>query len=331
MEKQIHWGILSTARIGERALIPAIKQSQNGVVQAVASRSLQSAVEFAALQDIPVAYGNYEDLLKDEEIEAIYIPLPNSMHKEWTIKAAEHGKHVLCEKPLALTAAECAEMGRAAQANNVLLMEAFMYRFHPAYIKLKDLITGCIIGKPRYMHASFTFVLENPNNIRLDPKLGGGGLMDVGCYCVNIIRSLRGSEPLKVQALAEMSESGVDQHLAGSLLFADGTLAQFDSGFVSDLNQKIFISGDKGSLEVKNIFLPGMEEVLIRETHAAETEKTHQVAGVNEYRLMVEHFADCILHKKTLLYPVFEAEANMKVIEALYRSAAGEGCLVEVV
>ena len=330
MEKQINWGILSTARIGERALIPAIKESKNGRVQVVASRSMENAAAFAASQGIPAAYGSYEELLQDEDIQAIYIPLPNSLHKEWAIKAAEHGKHILCEKPLALTALECFEMEQAARANNVLLMEAFMYRFHPAFLKLKELISDGVIGKTRYMHAIFTFVLQDPENIRFDAQLGGGGLMDVGCYCVNIIRSLMGCEPLKVQALAEMSKSGVDQHLVGTLLFEDETMAQFDSGFINDLRQHFYASGTKGSLEVQNIFLPGPNDVLIKESHAAEPEKLHRVAEVNEYKLMVEHLNECIMYQKPLLYPVSEAAANMKVIEALHRSAAEGGRLVDI-
>jgi predicted dehydrogenase len=313
-----------------RALIPAIKESRNGKLLAVASRNERRALEFASVHNIPVAYGTYEELLRDEEIQAIYIPLPNSLHKEWVIKAAEQGKHVLCEKPLALTAAECYEMDQAARSNNVLLMEAFMYRFHPAFEKLSKLISNGVIGQTRYLHAAFTFVLDDPGNIRFDPQLGGGSLMDVGCYCVNIIRSVMGSEPVKVQAAAEMSKSGVDEHLVGTLLFEDGTLAQFDSGFVSDLRQHFYASGTKGSLDVSNIFLPGTKKILIREKHAAGPEKITKVKGVNEYKLMVEHFNECILQKTALLFPVSEAAANMRVIEALYRSAAEGGRRVEV-
>src|SRR3954447_13087611 len=185
----VRWGVLSTANIGRRAVLPAIQRSRNGELVAVASRDADKARAFAADLGIPRAYASYEQLLADPEIEAVYIPLPNSMHREWTIKAAQAGKHILCEKPLGLNAAECAEMDAAARQNGVLLMEAFMYRFHPQTERVIQLIRQGAIGHPRLIHAAFTFRLSNPANIRLQSDLGGGSLMDVGCYCVNVSRT----------------------------------------------------------------------------------------------------------------------------------------------
>ncbi|MCJ7625863.1 MAG: Gfo/Idh/MocA family oxidoreductase, partial [Anaerolineaceae bacterium] len=227
-EKKLRWGIISTANIGKWAVIPAIQASSNGEVVAVASRDAQKGETFAAELGIPRSFSSYEALLEDAEIDAIYNPLPNSMHLEWSIKAAEKGIHVLCEKPLALDAAECDKMQAAADANGVKLMEAFMYRFHPQTEKVVELVREGVLGELRFIHSAFTFRLTRPENIRWDPDLGGGALMDVGSYCVNISRTVAGQEPVEVQAFARWSPSGVDEQLAGTMRFESGVLAQFD-------------------------------------------------------------------------------------------------------
>ena len=195
----LNWGILSTANIGRAALIPAIRASGNGALVAVASRQASTAQAFASTHGIPESYPSYQALLQASSIDAVYLPLPNSLHREWTIKAAEHGKHILCEKPLGLAAAECHEMAAAAKANGVILMEAFMYRFHPQIGRVLALIQDGAIGALKSIRSAFTFRLTKPGNIRLDLALGGGALMDVGCYCVNVSRTLAGSEPVEVR------------------------------------------------------------------------------------------------------------------------------------
>ena len=179
---KLRFGVLSTANIGRAAVNPAIQAARNAELVAVASRDGERAREFAAQGAIPRHHGSYEALLDDPEIDALYIPLPNSLHREWAIRAAEKGKHVLCEKPLALTAAEGREMAAAADAHRVKLMEAFMYRFHPRTEKVIELVRGGRIGELRAIRSAFTFRLTRPDNIRLKPELGGGALMDVGCY-----------------------------------------------------------------------------------------------------------------------------------------------------
>ncbi len=186
--RSVRWGVMSTANIGRAAVNPAIQASGNGSLVAVASREEARAKEFAATHGIPTAYGSYEALLDDGAIDAVYIPLPNSMHREWVIRAAEAGKHVLCEKPLALDATECEEMAAAAEDNRVVLMEAFMYRFHPRTVRVVDMVREGVLGELKAIRSSFTFRLRSLDNIRLDPDLGGGALMDVGCYCVNVSR-----------------------------------------------------------------------------------------------------------------------------------------------
>ncbi len=321
----LRWGILSTANIGRAAVIPAIHASSNGRLTAVASRTAAAARDFAAANGIPAHYGSYDALLQASDVDAIYIPLPNGLHREWTIKAAERGKHILCEKPLALTAAECHEMAAAARANGVTLMEAFMYRFHPQIARAETLIRDGAVGALKSIRSVFTFRLTKPGNIRLDAALGGGALMDVGCYCVNVSRTLAGREPVEVQAWATFGPTGVDLELAGSLRFEDGLVAQFDCALTMERREYVEVAGTAGSLELRRAFLPGITDTDVVQHRGREPSIEHQVTGDDEYRLMVEHFADCALHGRPVRYPAGEAAANLRVIEALYRSARHGG------
>lgn len=323
--RKVKWGVISTANIGRVAVIPAIQKAGNGELVAVASRGEQKAREFATKLNIPNYYGSYESLLAADNIDAVYIPLPNNLHREWTIKAAEAGKHILCEKPLALTGAECEEMATAAHQHGVKLMEAFMYRFHPRTQRVIELLRQDVIGPLQFVRATFTFRLTKANNIRLQPELGGGSLMDVGCYCVNISRTLAGAEPVNVQAFANWGNSGVDEQMAGTLRFADGMLAQFDCALTLDRRQSYQAVGPQGHLQVASAFLPGTGDATIAEYHGPEQIARHTIPGADEYQLMVEHFADCVLSDKPVHYPASEAAANMRVIEALYRSARNGG------
>ena len=195
MADTVRWGILSTANIGAKRVIPAIHKSVNGTVAAVASRTMAAAQVFADENNIPVAYGSYEDLLADTNIDAIYISLPNSMHHEWSLKCADAGKPTLCEKPLASNAQEAQQMVDAFKAKNLLFAEAFMYRFHPQNQRAQQMVQDGAIGEPHIMDASFSFRINpgNEDNIRLSKVLAGGALMDVGCYCVNCMRFITGA------------------------------------------------------------------------------------------------------------------------------------------
>lgn len=325
MAHVLRWGVLSTANIGRIAVNPAIRAAHNGDLVAVGSRDGVRAREFAERHDIPAWYDSYEAVLEDSSIDAVYIPLPNSMHREWCIRAAEHGKHVLCEKPLASNEAESLEMEAAASANGTLLMEAFMYRFHPRTNRVLDLVRSGAVGEVRAIRSAFTFRLTRPNNIRLQPELGGGGLMDVGCYCVNISRTVMGQEPIEVQAWARWHENGVDDQLAGALRFAGGAIAQFDCSLAMERREYYEIAGTDGNLDVPVAFLPGHDATVIHEHHGRGESRDHVVPGDDEYRLMVEHFGDCAIHGTPLRYSAAEAAANMRVIDALYRSARDEG------
>ncbi|MEO8451236.1 MAG: Gfo/Idh/MocA family oxidoreductase [Gemmatimonadota bacterium] len=329
-DHKLRWGVLGTANIGRAKVNPAIRASRNGTLVAVASRTDAAARAFAEAENIPEHYGSYAALLDNPAIDAVYIPLPNSLHREWTIRAAEKGKHVLCEKPLALTAAECLAMDSAADANGVKLMEAFMYRFHPRIDRVVELVRGGAIGGLALIRSAFTFRLIKPGNIRLSAELGGGGLMDVGCYCVNVSRTVAGEEPVEVQAWACWGATGVDEQLVGTLRFPGGALAQFDCALTMERREIVEIAGSDGSLTVGSAFLPGTEPVDIEQHRGRETPIRHTIAGADEYVLMVEHFADSVLHNRPLRYSAREAALNMRVIEALYRSARHEGRPVTV-
>lgn len=321
MSETVRWGILSTANIGRKAVAPAIRTSKNGRLLAVASRDEEKARAYAREFAMPRSYGSYEALLTDTDIDAVYIPLPNSLHKEWTIKAAEAGKHVLCEKPLGLTAQECLDMDEAARTNGVNLMEAFMYRFHPRTEAAIKLVRGGGLGTVKLIRSSFTFELTNPGNIRLNPDLGGGSLRDVGCYCVNVSRTLMGEEPTKVQAFATWGDSGVDEEMVATLRFPGNRFAQFHCALTLPRQEVYEVVGKAGNFTVPSAFLPGTSDAEIEESGSGLEPESRTFEGVDEYQLMVEHFADCLLTDQEPRYSAEEAAANMRVIEALYRSA----------
>ncbi len=316
----LRWGILSTANIGRKVVTPAIQAALDCQVVAVASRDQQKAERYAAELGISRAYNAYEALLEDPDIDAIYNPLPNSLHLPWTIRALEAGKHVLCEKPLGLSADECREMQRAAEASGCVLMEAFMYRFHERTQRLFAITRSGKLGALRLIRARFAFTVSDPDNIRLNEELGGGALMDVGCYCVNIARTLAGNQPLKVQATASWSE-GVDKALTATLRFADGLIAQIDCALDQPRFEKLEVFGTDGYCEVEAAFLPGSDDTMLDLTLRETGSQQIPVAGHNQYQSMVEHFVEAVVQRAPLRYGPLEAAQNMTVIEALYRSA----------
>ena len=329
-DRKLQWGVISTSNIGRKAVNPAIQASSNGDLVAVASRDTEKARALAHESGIPTHYDSYEALLDDDRIEAVYNPLPNSLHKEWTIKAAEKGKHILCEKPLAMNADECMEMEAAARENGVKLMEAFMYRFHPRTENVLDLVQRGLVGPLTQIRSTFTFPLTRPDNIRWDAELGGGALMDVGCYCVNVSRTMAGREPVEVRAMANFRSSGVDEQMAGSLRFEDGLLAHFDCALTMERSEVYQLIGTEGHLRVPDAFLPGTEKVVIEHFDIENNLTNIEVGGGDEYKLMVEHFAHGVLNDQPLRYTAEEAALNMRVIQALYESARKEGEVVAV-
>lgn len=329
MKKQLRWGILGTAKIAEKSLIPAFHASKYNNLTGVASRSISKAQEFAQANGIPVTYNSYEALLEDKGIDAVYIPLPNNLHKPWTIAALQAGKHVLCEKPIALNAAEARQMGSAAEQSKPVLMEAYMYRYHPRMDKILNLIHKGSLGELRFIHSAFTFNLANPDNIRLAPDLGGGALMDVGCYCVDISRIISGREPRAVQALYAQGATGVDLQLAATLDFGDNLFAQFEAGFNTFPRQLCHIAGTKGSLDIEMLFKSfGRRHKAILTT--AGRQRTISFNKSDEYREMLDHFARVVFGKEKTRYSLSHSIANMVVIDALYQSAADNGRLITI-
>lgn len=315
-------GVLGTARIGERRVVPAIQKSKNAVVTAVASRDGRHAQSCAERLNLPKAYASYEALLADPDIDAVYVPLPNALHCEWTVKAAREGKHVLCEKPFAAGASEVDEMIAACEAHDVVLMEAFMYRFHPQNVKVRELIEFGAIGAVRMVRAAFCFTIGSESNIRLNASLAGGSLMDVGSYCVNVARTMIGAEPDSVVALAEMgAASGVDETMGGVMRFPGGALGAFECSFRMPYRAGYEVIGERGRIEVVTPFITNNNETLIVLHSPDDRAQTYGFPAVDQYTLMVEHFAECVMDRLPLRYPPAEGRAQMRVIDALYESA----------
>ena len=316
-EKVIKWGILGTAWIAKERLIPAILMAKNAELLAIASRDEEKAKKLAKSYHIPRTYGSYEELLEDPDIDAVYIPLPNHLHAEWTIRAAEAGKHVLCEKPAAINVKEVGKMVAACRKNNVVFMEAYAFRSHPEWHRLRGILDSGQIGDIRNVQARYSILVANKDDIRLDRSLGGGALYDIGSYCVNAIRFIMGDEPEEVQGLAQFDSNHVDVAMVAAMKFPGGRLAQLDCTFESVYNQSIEISGTEGIIKIKfpyrypqiSIQKNGKEETVVFEDH------------VNTYVSQVEHFGSCIISGETAWYSPEESIANMKVIESIYASA----------
>ncbi|MEZ4669846.1 MAG: Gfo/Idh/MocA family oxidoreductase [Anaerolineae bacterium] len=324
MTDKIRWGILSTAGIGRKRVIPAFKLAKNGVVSAVASRDLARAQAFAKELDIPTAYGSYEELINDPNIDAIYNPLPNSEHALWSIKCAEAGKPVLCEKPLASNAAESQQMVDAFTSRGILFAEGFMYRFHPQAQKVKALVDSGAIGTLNTLNATFSFPIREETNIRLSKELAGGSLMDVGCYCVNVIRLMTGEEPTAAKALAYWGEqSGVEERLVGVLQFPSGALAHFDCGLRQHFAHFYELRGTGGRIMVESAFtVQPAEEPVIR-LWQGDAYQEIKLPAVNHYTLMAEDFADALINKRPPRFSGQDGVENMRVIDRLLADARG--------
>lgn len=313
---KVRFGILSTANIARKALIPAMKRAENAEVVAVASES-GKAEAFAAELDIPRHYDSYKELLNDPDIDAVYIPLPNQLHKEWAIEAAKAGKHVLCEKPAALTSQEVEEIAEVFKQHNVLFMEAFMYQFHPQHDRVKEIIASGEIGDLKLIRSTFSFAHDgNPANIRLNRELGGGAIYDIGCYTIHASRLITGEEPTDVKASATLHpEYGVDMTAAGTLTFPSGVLASFDCSFEQQYKAQYEAVGTNGSIFVKYAFRPDIEDGNgTIEINTTLGQRVETVQG-DQYKLQVEQFADSVLTGAQLKYSIEETIKNMRVIE----------------
>ena len=311
------WGVLGTARIN-RSVIPPIRASSRHALVAVASRDRERADAYAREWGIPHVYGSYEALLASPDVDAVYIPLPNALHVPWTLEAIRHGKHVLCEKPLALSTADVDSVVEAARRAGVVVTEAFMYRHHPQTLLLKRLLDEGQIGALRIVRSAFSFTLSRETDVRLDPALGGGSLWDVGCYPVSISRYLAGGEPVEAFGRATVGRTGIDEGFAGQLQFSDA-VAQFDCGFRAPFRTHLEVVGTEGYITVPVPFKPGVE-TRMSVTRGGHTEAL-TVEGQPLYSGEVEDLADAAQLGRPPRVTLADSRGNAAAIVALYESA----------
>ncbi len=317
--RKVKWGVLGCAAFAKSTAIPAMQRAEFVELTAVASRSLEKAQAFAAEFGFAKAYGSYEELLADPEIEAVYNPLPNGMHPEWTIKAAEAGKHSLTEKPFAANLTEAETVATALKKHNIKAMEAFMWRFHPMHLRTRELIREGHIGPVRFVRSAFTFMITRGPNVRLDSQLAGGGLMDVGCYCVSEARFLFEAEPTRVFARADFDpEFNVDMLATVIMEFPHGR-ASFDCGFELPYRCDYEVVGSKGRIFCPNAILPGDAAELHIEANGKTDRETFP--GVNQWSLEFDHLSRSIVEGTPLAYGIEDAIKQQRVIDAIYRSA----------
>lgn len=321
---KLRWGILGVAGINKR-LIPAFKASTTAELVGIASRSLEKATAAAAADGIPQPFGSYEALLADPSIDAVYNPLPNHLHEEWTRKAADAGKHVLCEKPLTTGAATAEKLIAYVRSKGVRLMDGFMWPHHPRTHKLRDTIDAGTIGDVTKVNAAFTYNLDGlpTSNIRMQPEAGGGGLLDVGCYTTYAIRWWMRAEPVKVYASARFV-NGVDVAMAGVWTFADGRTANFDCGFTHPLRTQVEIVGTKAVIRVPNMWIPDAAarfEIHRQDSEFGQGIEVVETPGQNQMVHMLDDFAAAV-HEKREPYPnPDEAVKTLRILDALAKSA----------
>jgi xylose dehydrogenase (NAD/NADP) len=318
MDKILNWGLLSTARIN-RALIAPLNASKRTRLLAVASRSQSSADAYARERNIPRAHGSYEALLNDPEIDVVYNSLPNHLHAEWTIRALRAGKHVLCEKPLALTLAEVDALTSASKETGKVVAEAFMYRHHPQTLKVREIVGSGGLGRLQLIKGAFTFTLRREEDVRLRQEMGGGSLWDVGCYPISYARTIVGAEPLEVFGWQVQGPTGIDVSFVGQMRFRNDVHAQFDCGFNSPSRSFIEIIGTDATLNIPVPFKPGEKEV-VQLTRGDQTE-TVEVRGQELYIGEVEDMADAILLGKPPRVSLADSRGNTAAILALLESA----------
>jgi predicted dehydrogenase len=326
MRKKVRWGILSTAKIGTVKVIPAMQKGEWSEVVAIASRNAESARSAAARLGIPKAHGSYEELLADPDVEAIYNPLPNHLHIPWSIRAAEAGKHVLCEKPLSLTVAEGRTLIDARNRTGVKIGEAFMVRTHPQWLRTREIVRSGEIGDVRAVMVVFSFFNRDPKNIRNIPEMGGGALMDIGCYAIQFSRFVYEKEPVRVVGLLERDpEMGIDRLSSAALDFASGQ-AVFTCSMQIVPYQRAQVLGTKGRIEVEIPFnAPPDRPCRLRVDSGADLfgggARTEEFPVCDQYTIQGDLFSKAVREGGDVPTPLEDSIKNMAVIEALYRSA----------
>jgi predicted dehydrogenase len=326
MPHKVRWGVLSTAAIGMKKVLPAMQKGDWVEVSAIASRDLHKAEEAARTLGIAKAYGSYEELLADPEIEAVYNPLPNQLHVPWSIKAAEAGKHVLCEKPISMTVAEARTLLDVQQRTGVTIGEAFMVRTHPQWLRARELVVSGRIGSLRSVQGFFSYFNTDPKNIRNIPETGGGGLMDIGCYPINTSRFLFGEEPRRVSGVVEKDPTFQTDRLTSAILEFPSGQASFTCSTQLVPYQRMQILGTKGRIEIEvpfnapndrpcRIFIDDGRD-LVGGGIVVETFPT-----CDQYTIQGDVFSRALREGTEVPVPLVDAIKNMAVIEAVFRSA----------
>lgn len=323
----LRWGVLSTAKIGRDFVIPALQQAQNGALSAIASRDLGKARALAAAAGAPHAFGSYEEMLASDAVDAVYIPLPTSQHVEWAVKAADAGKHVLVEKPLALDAADIGKVVAARDRNGVVVSEAFMVTYHPQWHKVRELLRDGAIGRLRHVQGAFTYHNVDPANMRNRPELGGGALPDIGVYPTVTTRFVTGAEPVRVQARVDTdAEFGTDSYASIKADFGAFELSFYVSTRMAQ-RQAMSFHGDKGFIELAAPFNAthyGDQAVTLwNQGHAEGT--VFRFPGVNQYRLQVEAFARKVAGDDAELFTLEQSALNQRFIDAVFRAGRRDG------
>jgi len=323
--QRLRMGILSTATIGIEHVIPGLQGSERCEVVAIASRDESRARATAEQLGIPRAHGSYEALLADADVDAVYIPLPNHLHARWALAAAEAGKHVLCEKPLAMDVGEAQEMINGCREAGVVLMEAFMYRLHPQWLRVRELVAAGELGEVHTIQTMFAYDNRDPEDIRNTAEYGGGGLMDIGCYCIDVARMVFDDEPIRTEGLVRIDpEFGTDTHASGLLEFPGDRHATFTCSTQSAPDQRVHIAGTKGHVTVELPFnlppdRPG--RLLTTPGWPDQDPTVIEVPAADQYGLEGDAFARCILDGEQLTTPPENGLANLAVIADLRASA----------
>ena len=323
MPAKVRWGVLGTAKIGTLKVIPAMQRGEYCTIVAIASRDHQRARQAAKELGIPGSWGSYDELLQDRDIDAVYIPLPNHMHVPWAIKAIQAGKHVLCEKPVALSSAEAAQLAAAAKEHpDRCVMEAFMYRFHPQWQKAKELADSGTIGEVMAVRSFFSYYNVDPGNIRNRVEAGGGALMDIGCYCISFSRYITGSEPVRVLGMQDHDpEMKTDRATSGILEFPGGAVGMFTCSTQMGPFQRCTIHGTQGSMVIEiPVNAPADASTRIR-LQNNDGMKELVFGPVDQYTLQGDAFAGAVLERTPAPIPLDDAVNNMAVIDAMIESA----------
>lgn len=327
-QSKLRWGILGAARINQQ-LIPAIVAADNSELVAIASRregaAAQTLADYAPDQQTVKIYDQAENLLADDHIDAVYIPLANHEHGQWTLRAIKQGKHVLCEKPMALSVAEIALIQATAEAYKIKVVEGFMYRYHPQHLRVWELIDSGIIGEVRSVRSCFSFMMQPARLYRLAENIanGGGAMWDIGCYAIHAARlPFADEKPLAVTAMAKYTKNGADISSSGIMDYGDGRYAQFDFSFERARRAEYEVIGSKGGLKCHNVWAKQEEVPVISWWAESGEQATENLPVANHFLLEVEHFSDCVLNDKATKLSLADAKLNCQIIVAANQSAA---------